>query len=379
MFARSLTIEEKHRQFTGQMSSMADFSVSEGKSLDAEIILRNPNISLHFLDDVSQHAVFVELPPGVDLASAPFVYQMQYEQALRLIAVPYDTFRALAQTLPKAQHLILIFSAARSGSTLLSHIFNRLGTTLSLSEPDVASQFVHMRSADGSRDTELRDLIDCTVRMLFKPNAFKTPTTCAIKFRSEATPIIDLYYEAFPEAKSIYLYRDAIGYVASFYRLFRLVGFPESMTLEEYFAMMSPIERSDFRQLQAYLDPDADQITVPQQVTLIWLSHMERYLAQHARGIPMLTMRYEDLNQKRKQALSTIFNYCGLPVDQVAQTLSAFEGDSQAGTILAREKPNESNSLRLTEEQIAEIKTILSRHPVINTPDFVLPGTLQLD
>src|SRR5690606_31157399 len=86
---------------------------------------------------------------------------------------------------------------------------------------DVITQFLHLREADHSRDAELRELADCTVRMLFKPNAFKTPTTYALKFRSEPLRVMDLFQGAFPHAKNLYLYRDAEGFVRSFYRLFR--------------------------------------------------------------------------------------------------------------------------------------------------------------
>ena len=54
---------------------------------------------------------------------------------------------------------IFVLSTARSGSTLLSHVFNALDSVHSLAEPDVATQFVHLHSADGQRDAELRDLL----------------------------------------------------------------------------------------------------------------------------------------------------------------------------------------------------------------------------
>ncbi|MEO8392164.1 MAG: sulfotransferase [Chloroflexota bacterium] len=378
MTAQVLNIVEKHRPFLGNLASLSDFSVSDGDEVDAEIVLSSPGVSLYCLDDATRRAIFVELPPDIDLASAPFVYQLQYDQALRLIAMPYDTFCEVAHRLPEAQNLILIFSCGRSGTTLLSHVLNRLDNTLSLSEPDVASQFIHMRPNDGSRDAELRELLDSTVRMLFKPNAFKTPTTYAIKFRSEATQAMDLYQAAFPQAKFLYLYRDAVGYIASFYRLFRSINAPETTPLDEHLASINPSERDNFTRLMTYLDPGTTQISIPQKATLAWLLKIEEYLAQAAREIPVLSVRYIDLNQQREQTLNAIFKYCDLPTDQVTQTLGAFEGDSQAGTLLAREKPTEGNTFRLTDAQIEEIRTILRQHPTVKVSDFIVPGTLTL-
>lgn len=85
MPAHYLNIEEKHRDSFGRLASLADFSVSEDEVVPAGIVLSHPNISLYCLDEATQRAIFVELPPDVDLALAPFVYQMQFEQALRLV------------------------------------------------------------------------------------------------------------------------------------------------------------------------------------------------------------------------------------------------------------------------------------------------------
>src|SRR5690349_11193136 len=99
MAGQYLTIESKERQMAGFLASLADFTVTAGMSVDADIVRANPHISLYCLDDASKRAIFVELPPGVDLASAAFVYQTQYEQAKRLIAIPYDSFIRLAHDL----------------------------------------------------------------------------------------------------------------------------------------------------------------------------------------------------------------------------------------------------------------------------------------
>ena len=148
--------------------------------------------------------------------------------------------------------------------------------------------------------------------------------------------------------------------------------------IDEYLAFIEALGGWDFRPMLQYLDPGITEITVIQQLTLVWINYVEQYLHQQVHDIPTLVVRYADLNRKREQTLTAIFKFCGLPVDQVTQALAAFETDSQAGTMLAREKPTEGNAFRLSDAQIEEIRTILRRHPVINTPDFILPGTLQL-
>jgi hypothetical protein len=105
---------------------------------------------------------------------------------------------------------------------------------------------------------------------------------------------------------------------------------------------------------------------------------MESYLAQAARGIPILAVRYADLNAFRKEVLAAIFKHCDLPVERASQPFKALERDAQAGTVLARENPEEGNKLELTDEQKQEIARILAQYPVIKQSDFAVPNTLKL-
>jgi hypothetical protein len=378
MTGQYLTIESKERQMTGFLASLNDFTVRAGDAVNEDIVRTNPNISLYCLDDVSKRAIFVELPPDVDLAKAPFVYQTQYEQAQRLIAVPYNSFTQLARDLPKVNHLIMIYMTGRCGSTLLSHVLNELDTVLSLSEPDVATQFVHLRSVYDRRDAELRELLDCTVRILFKPTSFKTPSTFALKLRGEGTQVMDLFQATFPQAKNLFLYRDAIGWVTSFYRIFSRGDLSKPMPLDEFFNLFRLLFNYDFTQLATYLDEGTTEISTVQFLTLWWLATMEWYLAKHNQGIPTLAARYADLNAQREEVLTALFNFCGLPAAKVKETLGVFAQDSQAGTTLARDKPEEGNVLRLSAAQCDQISRFLKRHPTINEPEFIAPGTLRI-
>lgn len=375
MTAHRLTFERSRPLLAG-LASPADFRVLQRSAVDAEIVSRQPNVSLYCLDDAAQEALFVELPADVDLSRAPFVYQAQYERVQGLLAVPYPTFQALARTLPPVDHLVMIYMTGRSGSTLLSRVFTELDTVLSLSEPDVATQFVQLRAAGGRRDPDLGELLDCTLRFLFRPTPRRNRATCVLKPRSEGVQVMDLYQATFPHAKNLFLYRDALGFVSSFYRIAKTWPLPESSPVDELLAHRGRMLNQDFEHLKACLDPGQREISTIQLFTLWWLGVMEHYLAQWARGLPVLAVRYADLNDRPEAVLRAIFAHCGLPPQRVPETLAAFGRDAQAGTQLARERPHEGNPLRLTEAQHREVAAILARHPAINDSDFVAPGTL---
>jgi len=190
--------------------------------------------------------------------------------------------------------------------------------------------------------------------------------------------VMDLFQATFPQAKNLFLYRDAIGFVTSFYRIFKRAQFPEYMPVSEYVALWSQISKYDYTLLATYLDAGATEISCPQMLTLWWLAVMEWYLAKYEQGIPVVAVRYDDLNTYREQVIAEVFKYCGLPLVRVQETLSVFARDAQADTLLARDNPQEGNKLRLSDAQRNDVTRILQRHPVVQDSDFVVPGTLRV-
>ncbi len=119
------------------------------------------------------------------------------------------------------------------------------------------------------------------------------------------------------------------------------------------------------------------KVLITQTFTLNWLYMMERCIDWHEQGIPVLALRYEELNAHREEVLSQVFEYCDLPVTEVQKALEAFSEDAHEGTPIERARPDEE-PFRLSEEQVDEVVRVLARHPVINTSDFLTPGMLKL-
>lgn len=376
MTATILHIQDRFREHVVSIASLNDFTYQEGEAISPQVIIEQANISLYCLDDENRRAIFVELPPDIDLTKIPFCYQAQFDHARRLIAVSYETLEQLADTIPHTiDNLILIYSVGRCGSTLLSQIFNELDSVYSVSEPDVFTQFVHLREPDHRRDAELTRLLRTCTRLFFQ---MESPDY-AIKFRNQCVSIIDLFQNAFPQAKNLFLYRNTIDWSASFYRLITRNGPPPDHSISEALAWfadyhnLSPVFLSQY---QAYIADDATHVTLIERLTLLWLILMDIYLIFQDQGIPILVTRYEDLNENRQQTLTAIFDYCNLPLSQLSKALTAFSRDSQEGSRLARADAKQGNTSGLTNTQIARIQAILQKHPTIQTPDFIAPGTL---
>lgn len=370
MSAYYLDIESKHRQGLGALASLDDFTCTDGDPVSADIIMSNPATSLYCLDDDTKRAIFVEIPPDINLASAPFYYLAQHEHAQRLIAVPYGDFLRIADTLPPVENLIIMYMTGRSGSTLLSHIFNELDDVVCLSEPDVVTQFVHLRHDAPERENEFKALFDATIRVLFKPNPFKAPTACAFKGRSHLSSAMDLFQATFPHAKNLFMFRDVVGFVRSFDRLFRSSGFPDEQPLEVAISGFSEWFGHDLKSLIERLELDIDPISRIQWLTVWWICLIEDYLAQTSKGIPAMPINYTNFNTNRESTVTAIFDYCDLSTDKVPDIMHMFDRDSQAGSVLARENPKQGNQLQLTQTQTDEIRNIIERHPVIKSVDY---------
>jgi hypothetical protein len=206
---------------------------------------------------------------------------------------------------------------------------------------------------------------------------FKTPTHYVLKPRSEGLQLMDWFQSLFPGVRNLFSYRDALGFVTSFYRILKDTAFPQQQTIDQFATFFHRNTRQDLTYLTAYLDAGTTTLHIPEQLTLWWMAMIEWYLAQVERGIPALAVRYAGLNTQREATLQAVFEYCGLPPEYVPQALAAFDHDAQEGTLLARENPAEGNKLRLSEAEQAQVLRILARHPVIKTPDFVVPGTFS--
>jgi len=317
MHAYELIIDSKTKPSPFGIVSAEDFQVHTGQQLDPHIILQQPNISLYCLDHVNQRALFVETLPEVDLLRAPFYFIVQYDAAQRLIAVPYETLHEIAREVDLDPHrIILFYSTGRCGSTLLSHVMNLNPSVVSFSEPDIFSQLVMLRTLGRSSDAEIASLLRDSV-MVMSANAQRQGFEYfAFKFRSYVLSVSDLLYQTMPNAKILFMYRNALTWAYSFSRAF---GAPDDASLN------NGLEKSGFR----YMIPSVNeylktrtQISWVEYVARMWTSTMRdtRWLQQQ--GADLAHARFEDLKTAPQAVIQHLLAYCELPMpdpDQLAQ------------------------------------------------------------
>lgn len=374
MNTQILHIQSKNRTPASLIANLQDFNYELGEVIDPKTILENPHISLYCLELENQQAIFVETPSDIDIYEAPFLYAAQYEYAQRLIAVPLEELHQLAANIKDSiGKIAIIYSVGRCGSTLLSKVFSQVDTVLSLSEPDIFSQIVAIRNPDGSNDEPLGQLLKSCIYLLCKPTVKGNPSECAIKLRSFGIEIADLIYRVLPDAKLIFMYRNAQDVVKSSIRAFVHLSamLPIIAQNIEAYSRVVPL----LKEYASYIDFTDSNAT--DLYTTMWLSVMHRYLLLCQQDIPICAIRYEDLVAYPQQMIGEIFNYCDLPISQVSQTCKVFTKDSQSGSNLSQENTRK-NDIKIpdTLEIQEKVANLLQKHQQIKTSDFIVPYTL---
>ena len=375
MAARWLNIARKHRCPFGTHANLADFTLEAAETASRASVLRNSALSLYCLDDERREAIFVELPDFVRLADAAFVHVLQHEAAVRVLALPYRDFLGLAAELPAIDRFIMVYNTGRCGSTLLSHAFNAAGVA-SLSEPDAPVGFVHLQRKRAMPPEEMRALFDASIRFLFRQADNSTSPVCALKLRGESIQLAGLIQATFPQARNLFLYRDAVGWVGSMYRILMRLQVPERQPVSELRDRFDRMYGLDADRLLPHLGEVGAGVSIVESLTLQWLGVVEPYVAATAGGLPVTALRYEDLTRRPLAVLETVFERCDLPGADARGALAAYEKDSQAGTPGERANAGEER-WRLSAEQVERIGAILARHPVIREPSMALPRTLE--
>lgn len=363
-------------------ASEADFRLGPGQVVSPEIVLTQPIWSLYSINLSSGSAWFVELPADLDLSTSAFAFLDQYKHARRVLQVPLNSLRALADRVPAPEGIIFVFNIGRCGSTLISHVLNTCPQVWSLSEPIAFPQLIMRNYNSDHRQDFPRDklvgLIRACTRLLFRPPAAAKADIFAVKFHSQCLFQADIYHEAFPEASFVFLYREAVGWTRSFYQMARKYGFPAVLTGPEKTSIWNTVTAADdTSHLSPFVELDAASVALEDGLVIGWARCMEEYSRMFRDGVPFLAVRYDQLNKDRETSLEHLFRHCDLPTTAVHPALSAFERDSQAGTLVSHEVEGDAMSAA----QVQKLRGVLGRYPGFGDPDLRLPdiysGTTQ--
>ena len=318
----------KHLDFA--ISSLDDFTLGDSEAFDSSRLLSDPCISLYALDFERNSACFVELSAAVSLQTEPFFFRAQFNGATHIITIPLEEFEALAtQVEVDDSRLIFIQSVGRCGSTLLSRVFESVGSVRSLSEPDAFTNLVGWRSSRSAPDSVIRRMADSCVRICCKPLAgSKALGYVAIKFRSQCIEIDDMLAAAFPAAKHVYLTREPISRLDSTYRAFidpQKVDDDDYRTLlEEAFAPLHPLIQGEVEK--------GKPMPAWKLILLSWIANNETFRKFQNKGISYCVADFSEIRSNGMETISRILDYCEIPIADLSVIQECLSRDSQKGS-----------------------------------------------
>jgi hypothetical protein len=357
----------------GMAANLKDFTLREEGETDPAQLLSAPELTLYCLDLECKRAAFVSTPPEINLEDAPFYHDWQFNHARELFTVEFDTFLGVSAQIPQADTLVLIHNIGRCGSTLLSKAFSPIDSCTSYSEPDSFTQMAFWRTIDDPRDGLWRLLLPARMKFTFRDAHSQRPSRAIIKFHSACLNLLDLFLDCFPDARHLFLYRHCSSWVAS---LISLVGRHQPIPSRTHEEAMKNWRHYNGRCVDQSTFPFhrlPETITGAQAFAVSWLVYLE-LVTKILQSYPgrLFLVRYDELTTNREACLQKIFTHCGLPQDRLADSLKAFDTDSQAGTTFARVDADAGAKRQLPESDRSQMQAILNLHPYINDSGYTI-------
>ena len=366
MSGRLYRIVDRERPHPIAMPKPLDFTMADEGAIDPSVALECPEWSLYCLDADNYDGIFVECPPEIDLTRFPFYYQAQFQHAVRVLRVPAAEVERLAEQAPlDPSSLILVYSMGRCGSTLVSRAFGEAEATYSLSEPDAFTQLRHWRSEGKLDDAEINRLLKIITRLQITPGRLRGNHHFALKFRSEVTEMFPFFYEAFPEAKLIYLYRSAAPWARSFLRVWSGSD------------PMEPVPKENLGRHWGGLLSDWPEVRRVDIMAARWVVALRQCLEMQRRGIPLFIVRYEELAAAPLPILRQMFDYCGVSLAPGGDLEKILAVDSQEGSSFSRAALQE-RARTITPEHLEAVRTAIPQIDPILSADYVISGSVGL-
>ena len=245
-----------------------------------------------------------------------------------------------------------------------------------LSEPDIFADHYFLSRQDFDED-ELVELTRLCAALLFRPLSSVQADTLGIKFRSQGLFMANIFYKAFPQARYLFLYRDALSWANSFNKMLTRMGPPPGMDDEAVarFLWETISDRADIGYIAPYLGLDRAVAHWELIFGPAWLLHCEAYVKHLDAGIPFFAFRYNELNSQPESTTAQLLAHCGLPAESLEAAMRGFEGDAQEGTDIARsiKVPD------LSTDQYEWLRESIARHPRFGNPDLLLPDIYHRD
>jgi hypothetical protein len=367
MPAKLHSITARTKDHPARRAQLADFLLDSGTGVPPDAVLKEMGWSLYCLDQTARVAVFVKIPTNCDLTSTPFMRMAQFQHASHVLLVEWGALADVARHIPLPKQFVFVFNIGRSGTTLVSHMLGHVDGVLSLSEPNAHLDATMHRHANGSALT--RELIAASTRLLCLQPDGTVPENLVIKLYSQSLFNCADFYHEFSQAKFVFLYRDAVSWANSTFRMARGFGMAEVLDLSSRdFVWNIASGAHDISILEHTLPSSSGTFHHEDISAASWDLHMNAYMKNFEAGVPFMALRYNEMIADREGATKALLAHCGLS-RSVARAMQGFEKDSQDGSGIGQDNKIEGFKPENTERFLRALR----RQKRFQSPDLLLP------
>ncbi|XP_078585285.1 uncharacterized protein LOC144867283 [Branchiostoma floridae x Branchiostoma japonicum] len=328
--------------------------------------------------------------------AAPFFRQALMSNAEELLVLPFPQLAEVStEVATDVEHVttVFLYHTMRCGSTLLGKALQASGEMHIISESDVFSSFSRYALHKDTTEDDMGMLTDVIrhSNTIFNYTLLQNDpskiVTC-YKMRGQVTPIADVLQTALPEVKSIFLYRDVVGFVDSTLHMMaagRYWKYRLQKTLKRDIKFVESVR--DLVVTPPWENPLFSSIPLTHGVfwfcVCVWLTLMKKAneitKAADPRKCFHVILRYDELCKYKEDMVLKVMDILGIKCrdkDAKQNIRDVFCMNSQAGHRMAGRGPSGGDSWVGKREMGIISKVLEHANMEINKPDFVLNGTL---
>ncbi|KAL5252124.1 hypothetical protein ACHWQZ_G015058 [Mnemiopsis leidyi] len=303
------------------------------KKMEDISVIEQENVFLSQVNASEFH--FIRTRPDVnilDMQKHPLFIFSLYDHAEEVIVVPYETLFRYLKGCPDTdgRNITLLHNIGRCGSTLVASMVFQTGQCQVLSEPLALAQAIvltnQLYGPNFMDDKSNLAVLRATLRILCRDPDVRYFIKITGIFTGNSVQMI---HQVLPETKDLFLYRDLVPTLQSFYRI-----------LGRFYFWTTSLDCS-LENLPCKYKRIWEKVKVSgihERILFILLCQMHPFYLESEKRQNMMSYSYESLLEDKAAFCTSLLEEIGIEKQYVPLALDALNKDSQDNTPISRKR-----------------------------------------
>ncbi len=355
------------------MTRPEDYLYKHVKYVHPDYILQNKNVTL--MDISKDYALFSVTDVDVNINNTeqfPFVFVAQFQEANNLIILPIKSFHRLADELgdPKVPVAVAQMTA-RSGSTLITQMLNKVPGTRALAENWATCRIAYLKYKGIITPDECRRLLKSGIRLHCKISPGEFVERVFFKFTIYNAPLCQELKSIFPEISLIFNTRHPTPSLKSYWQIFKVI----SRTWDYRLGHHWKTNILDFNSFLPFQDQNKEilaanntwfpAVGIDALGTIFYAGSMACYWK--CKEIYDHILYYENLSENPEREMKVVFSLMKIPHEHLESAISGMKKDSQNNTFGKR---GQGRSYEMSTETLAYLDDYMRKLSIPITHDM---------